>query len=894
MSIWRQLTRGLRVLTNRRAADQDIADEVESYLEQAAQDFEAKGMSPGEARRAVRLHLGNTITVREQVRSYGWENVISGRVSDVRFAARRLRHNPAFTAVCVLTLAIGIGANSAIFSVINGILLKPLPYQNPDELIDLNHTAPGVNFPNADPAPFLYFTYRELGRSFQSIGLYTSESCSVRGRAEVEEAQCLDVTAEVLPMLGVEPALGRWFSETDDAPGSPPTMVLMEGSWQKRFGGDRSIIGRQIIIDGISRLVIGVMPAHFRFLDYHPEFLLPLQFDRNKAFLGQFDYPGVARLKPGVTIEQASADIARMIPIALHSFPPSPGLTVKSFEEVRLAPKLRSLKQLLVGDVGKTLWVLMGTLGFVLLIACANVANLLLVRAEGRQHELAIRAALGAGWGDIARELLTESVVLGLLGGALGLGLAYGGIRALVAMAPAHLPRLNEISIDPAVILFTSAAALLTSLSFGMIPAIKYAGPRIATALRGGGRTSSQARERHRANNVLVVVQVALALVLLIGSGLMIRTFQALRHVDPGFDPKDALTMRVTIPATAAKDPDSVMQLQQGILEKIRAIPGVTSVGITTVVPTEESAGSCQVYARDKTYRSVPPLRRLKYVSPGLLASMRNRLIAGREFTWADTYQRRPVAMLSENLAREMWGDARLAIGKQINANPKDPWREVIGVVKDEREDGVQQEAPTAAYYPLLMDEFDGQKFGALRSVSYIVRSKRVGSRSLLSDVRHAVWSLNATLPLGNVRTLEEIYDKSLARTSFTLIMLAIGAAMALLIGLVGIYGVISYSVSQRWREIGIRMALGARRREVVRLFVAHGFMLALIGVACGLAGALALTRLLVSMLFGVDPLDPLTYAAVSLGLLAASIAASYFPTLRAMGVDPINALRVE
>ena len=298
MSIWRQLTRGLHVVTNRRASDRDIADEVDSYLEQAAEALEANGLPPDEARRSVRLHLGNATAIREQVRSFGWENVMSARASDVRFAARRLRRNPAFTTVCVLTLAIGIGANSAIFSVINGILLKPLPYRNPDELIDLNHTAPGVNFPDVNPAPFLYFTYREQGRSFQSIGLYTPGTCSVRGLAEMEEAQCLGVTAEILPMLGVEPALGSWFSEKDGAPGSPPTMVLMEGWWQKRFGGERSIIGRQIIVNGISRQVIGVMPAHFRFLDYQPEFLLPLQFDRNKAFLGQFSFPGMARLKP--------------------------------------------------------------------------------------------------------------------------------------------------------------------------------------------------------------------------------------------------------------------------------------------------------------------------------------------------------------------------------------------------------------------------------------------------------------------------------------------------------------------------------------------------------------------------------------------------------------------
>jgi predicted permease len=799
-----------------------------------------------------------------------------------------------FTLIAAVTLGVGIGANSAIFSVINGILLKPLPYQHPDELIDLNHTAPGVNFPDADPAPFLYFTYREQGRSFQSLGLYGVDSRTVTGLAEPEEAQCLHVTAEVLPMLGVKPALGRWFSEKDDAPGSPPTAVLMHGWWQARFGGDRSVIGRQVVVNGVSHQVIGVMPADFRFLDLDAAMVLPLQFDRNKAFLGQFEYPGIARLKPGVTIEQASADITRMIPIALHSFPPQPGLTVKVFEDVRLAPKLQYLKQDLVGDVGRTLWVLMGTLGAVLLIACANVANLLLVRAEGRRHELAIRSALGARWPDIARDLLTESVALGLLGGALGLGIAYGAVRVLIAMAPAHLPRLNEISIDPAVILFTLATALVTGVLFGMIPVIKYAGPQIATALRGGGRTSSQSRERRRAGSILVVVQVALALILMVAAGLMIRTFQVLRHVDPGFDPKDALTLRITIPPAQVKDPDAVMQLEQGILENIRAIPGVAAAGITTVIPTDPSTGSDQVYARDKTYQSVPPLRRLKFVSPGLLATMGNRLIAGRDFAWTDTLERRPVAMISESLARELWQDPRIAIGKQITANPKDTWREVIGVVGDEREDGVQQKAPAVAYYPLRMDHFEGEASVVLRTVSYIVRSKRVGSPSLLADVQHAVWAANASLPLGNVRTLEEIYDKSLARTSFTLVMLAIAGAMALLIGLVGIYGVISYSVSQRTREIGIRMALGARQAELTRLFLANAFLLVMIGVGCGLAGAVAMTRALKSLLFDVSPLDPLTYAAVSIGLIGAALIASYVPALRATAVDPLDALRAD
>ena len=654
------------------------------------------------------------------------------------------------------------------------------------------------------------------------------------------------------------------------------------------------MIGRQILANGISRQVIGVMPASFRFLDRDAAFLLPLQFDRTKEFLGGFDYPGIARLKRGVTIEQASADVVRIIPIALHSFPPQPGLTVKEFEDVRLAPKMRYLSQMLVGDIGKTLWVLVGTIGIVLLIACANVANLMLVRAEGRQRELALRAALGASWSDIAREMLTESIVLGLLGGALGLALAYGAVRVLISMAPSHLPRLNEISVDPAVILFTFGAALFTGVLFGMIPVIKYAGPRIAHELRGGGRASSHSRERHRARKVLVVAQVALALVLLVGSGLMIRTFQALRQVDPGFDPRDVLTLRIAIPDAQVRDATAVIRLEQAILERIRAIPGVASVGLTTVIPTERAAHDL-IYARDKSYaQGVPPLRLFKFVSPGLFAAMGNRLIAGREFTWTDTYERRPVAMVSENLARELWQDPSRALGKQIREDLKGPWREIIGVVNDVRDSGVQEKAPAAAYFPLLMNEFEGDAVAVRRSISYIVRSKRAQSESLLADVRQAVWSLNPNLPLANVRTLQEIYDKSLARTSFTLVMLAIAGAMALLIGLVGIYGVISYAVSQRQREIGTRMALGAQHSDVMRLVLGEGMLVILIGLGVGLGGSLASTRVLSSLLFGVTATDPLTFAGVITLLALVALAACWIPARRAVRVDPMVALRHE
>jgi predicted permease len=894
MRLLSRLRSWLQAMLRRSRMESEMDEELHFHIEAYAQDLVRSGVPHQEAMRRAKLEFGGAERVKEECREARSVHFVETLFHDIRYGLRALRKSPGFTAVAVLTLALGIGANSAIFSVINGVLLKPLPYPHPEELIDLHLTAPGVNFPDADPAPFLYFTYREQGRSFQSVGLYRWTTQSVTGLTEPVEVQCLNVTAEVLPILGVQPALGRWFSEKDATPGSPQTAVLTYGWWQARFGGDASVIGRQIMANGISRQVIGVMPASFRFLDRDAAFLLPLQFDRNKAILGEFDYPGIARLKPGVTIEQASADIARMIPNALHSFPPSPGLTLKEFEDVRLAPKSRYLSQKLIGDIGKTLWVLMGTIGIVLLIACANVANLMLVRAEGRQQELVIRAALGASWLAIARALLVESVALGLLGGALGLALAYGAVRVLISMAPSHLPRLNEISIDPAVILFTLGAALLTGVLFGMIPVIKYAGPRIASDLRSGGARASSGRERHRASNMLVVVQVALALVLLVGSGLMIRTFQELRRVDPGFDPRDVLTLRIAIPEAQVSDATAVIRLEQGIVDAIRAIPGVASVGLTTVIPTEPAEHEL-VYARDKSYaQGVPPLRLYKFVSPGLLATMGNRLVAGREFTWTDTYERRPVAMVSENLARELWEDPNRALGKQIREALKGPWREVIGVVNDVRDSGMQEKAPAAAYFPLLMNQFLTNPVAVRRSVSYIVRSKRAGSESLLSDVRQAVWLMNPNLPLARVRTLQEIYDKSLARTSFTLVLLAIAGAMALLIGLVGIYSVISYAVSQRQREIGTRMALGAQQSDVMRLVLGEGMLVILIGLGVGLGGSLASTRFLSSLLFGVTATDPLTFAGVIILLTLVALAACWIPARRAVRVDPMVALRHE
>ncbi len=500
-----------------------------------------------------------------------------------------------------------MGANTVIFSVVEGVLLKPLPYPQPEQLIGVWHTAPGIGLKELNMAPSIYFIDREQNTTLQDIGAYSGDSLNVTGAGQPEHVRGLDVTDGTLPILGVAPALGRLFTRKDDSPGAPQTVLLSYGYWQKKFGGASSVIGRSITVDGKPREIIGVLPRGFHFLDQQDAALiLPFQWDRSKTKLGNFSEQAIARLKPGVTMAQASADMARLLPIVLRSFPAPEGFSASLFEKARISPNLRPLKQDVVGDVGKVLWVLMGSIVLVLLVACANVANLLLVRVEGRRQELAIRSALGAGWGRIAAELLFESVVLGVAGSLIGLALAYGALRLLVAMAPTGLPRIHEIGIDLPVLLFTLALALFTSLLIGFIPVIKYAGASVNSGLREGGRALSQSRERHRARKALVIVQVALALVLLICSGLMIRTFRALMHVSPGFaEPDSVQTFRFYIPETQIPDTqrERVVRMDQEILDKLAAIPGVSSVSFSNSVPMDGYDTNDVLYAQDHVYR---------------------------------------------------------------------------------------------------------------------------------------------------------------------------------------------------------------------------------------------------------------------------------------------------
>ena len=811
---------------------------------------------------------------------------------------RRLGRTPLFTIVTLITLGAGVGANIAVFSVVEGVLLKPLPYPHAENLVGVWHTAPGLNLDLVNMAPSNYFIYREQNRVFEDVGIYQGDSVAVTGQSSPEQVQALDVTDGVLPVLGVAPMLGRWFNRTDVAPNAADTVMLSYGYWQRRSGADRSIVGRAITLDGKAHQIIGVMPRGFRFLDgEQPELFLPLQLDRGKTTLGQFSYDGVARLKPGITLDAANADVARLIPTVWTSFPAPPGFSVELFHQARIGPRIRPLSQDVIGDVSKLLWVLMGSIGVVLLIACANVANLLLVRAESRHQELSIRAALGASRWHIVRDFLFESVVLGVLGSILGLGLAFGALRLLIAIAPQGLPRIQDIGIDWTVLVFTVAVSLFCSLLFGSVPALRYAGARMGVGLREGARGASAGRERHRTRNALVVIQVSLAFVLLICSGLMIRTFRALTHVSPGYDAAAPIqTLHFAVPEADVPKSDAVVHLQEAILHKIEAVPGVTSVAFGLSVPMDGGDWHDPVFAQDHRYDDgkMPPLRLFKFVSPGYFSTMGIPMIAGRDYTWAETYRRLPVAIVSEGFAREMWGTPADALGKKVRVSTQDDWREVVGVVGAVHDHGMNKDAEPTAYWPTVANHFEGQDEMVRRWVVYAVRSSRAGSESLMNDIRRAIWSVDANLPLSDIHTQQYFYDRSMARTSFTLVMLGVAASIALLLGVVGLYGVVAYSASQRRREIGIRIALGAQRNDITNMFVRQGLLLAGGGIVCGLLVAAAATRLLRSLLFHVSPMDPLTYAGGILALCAAAALASYIPSRRTASVNPVDALRAE
>ena len=887
---------------DRRYNDIDVS--IHEHIQERADELVEEGMPRAQAEQSARREFGNVALAQERSREQWQWRTLESLLADLKFTLRRLRKSPGFAATVLLTLAIGIGANTAVFSVVDGVLLKPLPYPDSNRLVALWLDAPGAaglsNFEaGLRLSPSMYFTFAENNHAFQSLGVWVPSTANVTGIAQPEQAHTLEISDGILQTLDVPPVAGRWFSAQDQDPKGAKTVMLSYGYWQRRFGSDRGVIGRSIQLDSQTREIVGVMPRGFRVVDRDFDLLVPIAFDRGVLKLAGFGYNGIGRLKPGVSIAQADADVSRLIETWMHSYSNGPGTNPFFYRRWQITPQFRPLKQQVVGQVSKVLWIVMATVGLVMLIACVNIANLLLVRADSRQHELSIRAALGAGRARIARELLFESVTLGILGGALALGAAYGALHLLIAFGPAGLPRLSEIVLDSRSIAFTLVLSVFSGFLFGSIPAYKYARTGAAASLSGTSRTSSVSRDRQRSRSVLVVAQVAMAMVLLISALLMIRTFAAMRNVDPGFsDPVHLAAMRIFIPDLLVTDPIQVTRMQNEIVDKIAAIPGVTAVGFSGGLPMEGIDPNWdELGVEGKHYDGgEAPLRLFNYVSPGYFQTLGTRIVAGRDFTWSDIYNFHQYVMVSENFARENWGSAGSAVGRRVRQFSSMPWQVVIGVVQDVRHNGVDEKAPAIIYWPAMINSPYTSKptIDPPRAVSYAIRSNRAGNESLVSDIQQAVWSIDGSLPIANASTMQEIYAKSMQRTSFTLAMLAIAGSMALSLGIIGIYGVISYAVSQRTREMGIRLALGAPKRELKWMFVRSALTLTAIGVAIGTIAAAALTQSMRSLLFGISPLDPLTYLIVPFVLAAATILASYLPARRAAAINPVEALRVE
>lgn len=881
----------------------DISVSIQEHIDERTDELMEEGMSRDEAERTARRTFGNVALLRERSREVWQWQTLESLLADLKHICRRLARSPGFAITVVLTLAIGIGANTAVFSVLNSVLLRPLAYPEAQQLVSLHLNAPGA--PGLAEfrselrlSPSMYFTFAAHNRVFQSMGVWGPGTASITGLAQPEQVNTAQISGGILETLNVPAFTGQWLSAADQDSHGLGRVMLSYGYWQRRFGGDLSVVGRTLSVNSQPRVIAGVMPRGFKIVDHDFDLLVPLAFDPVKEPLGGFAYRGIGRLKPGVAIPQANADLASLLNLWMETWSNGPGTDPHWYLRWKITPALQPLKEIVVGSIQTVLWVVMGTIGVVMLIACTNVANLLLVRADARQQELAIRSALGAGRWRVARELLLESLTLGLLGGAAGVAVAYAGLHLLTGLGPVELPRLNEISLDSRSIAFTLILSVLSGLIFGAIPALRYAPSRQRATLLGAMRTTSISRERQRGRNSLVIAQVSMALVLLIGAVLMIRTFVAMRDVDPGFSgPASLQVMRLSILETLVHDSTTAVRMQNRILDKLAAIPGVSSVGFAASVPmsgAEPAWDQILLEGKDLEGESAP-MRLYNYVSPGYFRTSGTRLVAGRDFTWAEIYGVRPIGIISEGLARELWGSPIAALGKRFKQYPAMPWHEVVGVVQDVRENGVDQVSPATVYWPSLMGDTSApEKLGAWRTVYFAIRTDRAGAQTFINEMQQAVWSVNSNLPVASISTMQDIYGQSMARTSFTLVMLAIAGTMALALGILGIYGVISYAVSQRTREIGIRMALGAKKSELVWMFVRSALVLTAVGTAVGLGAAAALMRLMRTLLFGVSPLDPITFAAVPVALVVAAALASYLPARRTAAINPVEALRAE
>jgi predicted permease len=738
--------------------------------------------------------------------------------------------------------------------------------------------------------------YEDDAPVFQDVGVWTMSRSSVMGNEGPEELLDMMVTQGVFRALRVQPVLGREFTFDDTQLGSPLTVILSHRYWEDRYNGDPGVLGQTLTVGGAPREIIGVLPEGFRFMDRDPAFYRPLRYNKAGLTVSNFTLNSVGRLAEGVTPEEALPELVRLMPLATERYPG--GMTLEILQQAEGRPVLHPLRDDLVGNVGRILWVVLGGVAIILLVAAANVANLLLVRAESRERAMAIRAALGSPKGRLVGQFVAESLVLALLGGLLGIGLAHGGLELLKSAGPGDLPRLHEVHLDAGVLLFALAISLLTGIALGLLPLTRLWRVNLVGALKEGARSFSGGRARNRTRHVLVVGQLALALVLLVGSGLMIRSFVSLSRVNPGFShPEELLTFRLSLGSQEVPDEEEVSGAHERLARRLTEIPGVSSVGLSSSIAMDGRGGFDPIFFEDFPLPEgeSPQIRRFKWVGGNYPETMGNPVLAGRPITWEDIRNRARVVMITEGLAREAWGDPARAVGRRLGTGmaPGD-WREIIGVVGDVRDDGVEENPVDIVYWPMVIEGFWGNPLFVTRGLGYAVRSARVGTPDFLAEVRDAVWESYPARPLGAVITMAEMQRDSMARASFTLVMLGIAAGVALLLGSIGIYGVISYAVGQRTQELGLRIAMGAEAGSVVGMVLRQGMALALIGVIVGIGAAFGVTRLMSALLHGVSPADPLTYSLVAVILVCVALVASYLPARRAARVDPMVALRAE
>ncbi len=874
--------------------EKEMDEEMAFHLDMEVRKLMREGLDPAHAHREALRNFGEPMQQRERARDSWGVRWIQDLRSDARLTARRFRKDPGFSIVAILTVALGVGATTAIFTVVHGVLLKPLPYPDPDGLVALTHNMPAIDVYQAPLGPALFLTFRDHSSTLQDVGFWRPGIRTVTGLAEPEEVQALQITPNLLPMLGLTPVIGRGFSQDEGSPGSTIPVLLSNGYWKSHFGADPDVLGRTIRVQGEDLPIVGVLPPDARIQDRNPDLILPLHLNEASQAVGNWSLPSIARLEPGVTAAQATAELSQLTPLACELYP---GIPLEELERRGFRTLATPLKIAVVGEATTVLWVVFGTMGLVLLIACTNLANLFLAKAESHVQDLALRKALGASRGRTVRQTLTESILVGLVGGATGLVLAHGGTLFLVRMAPPALPRLEEIALEPIIILFALVITLAVGALLGVLSSTRGGAAGLVTSMNDGGRGGGGGSGGGRARNVLATVQIALALVLLVGSGLMVRTFLALRSVPPGYErPTEVLTFRLTVPASDAPTPDDVAEAHREIIRRLSEIPEVTSVSAAFSVAMESWESWEDMFMEDFPVAEGDPnpLRRLNWITPGHFATLENPLRAGRSFEWPDVMERRHVAIVSEAFAREFWPTPEQAVGKRFRTGGNQPWKVIVGVAGDVHTEGVQEAPPSIVFFPFVMDGMWGTQTFASRGLRYAIRTTRPRATDILPTARQAVWSVNPQLPLSSVQTLEEIFAGSIARTSFAMVMLGTAAGVALFLGMVGVYGVVSYVVSQRTREMGIRMAIGATARQVRGMVLRQGGSLAGTGIVLGIGVAYLLSRLMASLLFGVSPVDPVTYGAVSSALMAVVLLASYLPARKAAGVDPTEALKRE